>query len=194
MSEEKVTIEDEHPLYGRWQSFALTVKIRLQMFIGLLIILAILLKMIFLLFEFQPETYDIFVAIYDLNALEIVSYGLGISAALELAYMLFTPGPDEAIQPLILGIASTLLLIVAKIGPSPAEGGTAATWGLALIFAVLIVSMAGLLWIKRAWMDKRADTQTEAPQAAPVSIASVDPASDQGSSAGASSSHNRWGS
>jgi len=169
------------------------------MFIGVLIILAILLKMIFLLFEFQPETYSIFVAIYQLPALEIVSYGLGISAAIELAYMLFTPGPDEAIQPLILGIASALLLIVSKIGPSPADGGSAATWGLALIIGVLIASMAGLLWIKRAWIEKSADMPLATPQsqqqnAVSPNIAPVEQSQSDHAATNVTPSHNRWGS
>jgi hypothetical protein len=37
-----------------------------------------------------------------------------MSAALDLAYMLFTEGPDEAVQPLIVGIAAAVLISVSE--------------------------------------------------------------------------------
>ncbi len=49
------------------------------------------------------------------HSLEVVSYGLGISAGIEMAYMLFTPGPDEAVEPVILGLSSTLLFILSSL-------------------------------------------------------------------------------
>lgn len=46
------------------------------------------------------------------STLALVSKAVMVSAAIELAYMLFTPGPDEAVDPLILGIAGTALLVM----------------------------------------------------------------------------------
>ncbi|BFN31016.1 TPA: PTS sugar transporter subunit IIC [Vibrio parahaemolyticus] len=46
------------------------------------------------------------------SILSLVSQAVMVSAAIELAYMLFTPGPDEAVDPLILGIAGTALLVM----------------------------------------------------------------------------------
>ncbi|OBU37892.1 hypothetical protein [Photobacterium phosphoreum] len=46
------------------------------------------------------------------SILALVSQAVMVSAAIELAYMLFTPGPDEAVDPLILGIAGTALLVM----------------------------------------------------------------------------------
>ena len=42
--------------------------------------------------------------------LAMVSHSLAFSACIEMAYMLFTDGPDEAVDPLILGLASFILL------------------------------------------------------------------------------------
>jgi len=42
--------------------------------------------------------------------LEVVAWALGYSAAVELAYMLFTEGPDEAVDPVIMGSAAAALL------------------------------------------------------------------------------------
>jgi hypothetical protein len=42
--------------------------------------------------------------------LQIVAVGLIVSTAIELAYMLFTIGPDEAIDPVITALAAILLL------------------------------------------------------------------------------------
>ena len=49
------------------------------------------------------------------NTLQIVGECLAYSAGIDLAYMLLTPGPDEAIEPLILGLASAILFSVSKI-------------------------------------------------------------------------------
>ncbi len=40
----------------------------------------------------------------------IVGLGLGIGAAIELAYTLYTHGPDEALDPLMLALSAALLL------------------------------------------------------------------------------------
>jgi hypothetical protein len=38
-----------------------------------------------------------------------------VSTAIELGYMLFTSGPDEAVEPLILGIAGAALLVLSEV-------------------------------------------------------------------------------
>jgi hypothetical protein len=42
--------------------------------------------------------------------LPVVASGLLLSTAIELAFLLITPGPDEALDPVITGIAGILLL------------------------------------------------------------------------------------
>lgn len=40
--------------------------------------------------------------------------GLAVAAAFELAYTLYTPGPDEALNPLLLGTSSAFLFLASK--------------------------------------------------------------------------------
>jgi hypothetical protein len=47
-------------------------------------------------------------------ALAIIGTALAFSAAVELAYTFFTDGPDEAIDPLILGISSFALIEISR--------------------------------------------------------------------------------
>ncbi len=42
----------------------------------------------------------------------VIASALAIAAGIELAYTLFTPGPDEALDPLMLGLSSGILLLV----------------------------------------------------------------------------------
>lgn len=49
------------------------------------------------------------------SALAFVGYGLAVSAAVELAYTFFTKGPDEALDPLILGVSSFALISLSRI-------------------------------------------------------------------------------
>lgn len=58
------------------------------------------------------QDYQVIKHILSTGILALVSKAVMVSAAIELAYMLFTPGPDEAIDPLILGIAGTALLVM----------------------------------------------------------------------------------
>jgi hypothetical protein len=44
----------------------------------------------------------------------IITAGLAAAAAVELAYTLFTPGPDEALEPLMLGLSAGILLLVTR--------------------------------------------------------------------------------
>jgi hypothetical protein len=61
-----------------------------------------------------------------------------VSAGIELAYMLFTPGPDEAVEPLILGLASAALLTASKdsLGVPDAAVIGIACLAMALLFYV----------------------------------------------------------
>ncbi len=51
------------------------------------------------------------------SALGLVGYGLAVSAAVELAYTFFTKGPDEALDPLILGVSSFALIALSEMDP-----------------------------------------------------------------------------
>src|SRR5947208_1370107 len=49
------------------------------------------------------------------QALGVVGAALVVAAGLELAYSLFTEGPDEAIEPLLLAMSAAILLQLAKV-------------------------------------------------------------------------------
>jgi hypothetical protein len=44
----------------------------------------------------------------------VVGGGLATAAAIELAYTLFTAGPDEALDPVMLGLSAALILQLGK--------------------------------------------------------------------------------
>ncbi len=95
------------------EDVAYNIKFFVQMIIGVFVFI-ILCK------HFVCEFWDIFTQNannqIDLKySLQVVSYGLGISAGIEMAYMLFTPGPDEAVEPVILGLASTFLYVLSSL-------------------------------------------------------------------------------
>lgn len=56
--------------------------------------------------------------IRHIKTLTYVANALAISCGLQLAYMLITEGPDEAIEPIMLGIASVILLILSTVEPA----------------------------------------------------------------------------
>lgn len=125
---------DDHPLYEKWKPRAQRVKIFLQMIIGALLPLFIGFHFLFVLvpsWEFLPY-------LRGMGVLEVTGAALALSAAIELAYMLFTPGPDEAVEPLILGLASCALLI--------ASGDL--DWMRMASLVVLIGGVGALFWIK----------------------------------------------
>jgi len=59
----------------------------------------------------------------NLNPLDMVAYALFFSSGIELAYMLFTPDPDEVLDPLMMGLAATVLLGVSKMDFSNVQEG-----------------------------------------------------------------------
>ena len=127
-------------LYDTLEPYARLIKTILQMLIGL----AIGLYLIVFVFQFAINIKDANWVISEDFApqlpLAVVGYGLAVSAGVELAYMLFTKGPDEAIDPLILGLSATALIILPKI--------EVISWQAALIIPAIVGSIAGLFWIR----------------------------------------------
>jgi hypothetical protein len=68
-----------------------------------------------------------------------IAYALAVAAAIELAYTLFTPGPDEALDPLMLGLSSALLLLVTKGGSSPVARFSGVLIGVAALGALFFI-------------------------------------------------------
>ncbi|MEC6823973.1 hypothetical protein VXS02_11080 [Photobacterium piscicola] len=74
--------------------------------------------------------------ILDIKTFIYISNALAISAGIELSYMLFTDGPDEAIEPLMLAIAAAAFYTVSE---SPENSG--AMFGYAVSILVLMVCL-----------------------------------------------------
>lgn len=69
-----------------------------------------------------------------------IGVGLAAAAALELAYTLFTSGPDEALDPLMLAVAAALLVQVARIEKTPSIGQVTALLLQGLLLTVLFAT------------------------------------------------------
>ncbi len=89
------------------------VKTILQMLIGVVVLIVVVLHLI----ESINPTWGLPILqdTYKAEILTIIAYALLYASAIELAYTLFTPGPDEAVEPLITGLAAVILLGIAKI-------------------------------------------------------------------------------
>jgi hypothetical protein len=79
------------------------------------------------------------------HALVIISVSLAVAASLELAYTLFTPGPDEAVDPLILGISAVFLYLASGLGSLTWTGGVSV-----VLFAV---TLGILLAVRQRFID-----------------------------------------
>lgn len=74
-------------------------------------------------------------------SVQIIAYALAVAAAIELAYTLFTPGPDEALDPLMLGLSSGVLLLITADKPelSPVIRYTGALIGVFALGVLFLV-------------------------------------------------------
>jgi len=125
----------------------------LQMIVAIGIVVLLVLK---LLYHLKVGLFGgILDPLLEQKTLEIVGECLAFSAAIDLAYMLLTPGPDEAIEPLILGLASAILFSISKIDSADTT--------LALEIGLYVLVLA-LLFIMRSLFieDKNGNSQWEA--------------------------------
>ena len=139
-------------MYARYGPHAEKIKISLQMIVGVILTAFIIVYIIY------RASYAIVLAIFptlhipllDVSPLTIVGVALAISTAFELAYTLFTDGPDEAVNPVITGVAAGILLL---ISPNLAFSGAGAVALLALALVVLFILKAFFIenkeWIHR---------------------------------------------
>ena len=81
------------------------------------------------------------VTVVQNHVFEAIALGLAVAAAVELAYTLFTPGPDEALDPLMLAVSAALILQLGKVEKFQWQEAIAA-----LIFAA---ALAGLFAIRK---------------------------------------------
>lgn len=148
--------EHDHPLYRKYGPKALVWKIRLQMLIGFAIP-PLLFANLALHFFSDPTLVPVLGFLAAEHPLQIVGYALGVSAGVELAYMLYTPGPDEAIEPLILGLAGAVLLLVSETN--------GARFGIAFSVLVFTGGIGFLFWVRQEFVlrKKVLPTQPDAP-------------------------------
>jgi hypothetical protein len=118
-------------------------KAMLQMLTGIVIVIALFLKAFLEAKLLHCPSLD-FLA--DAPVLAIVGHGLMYAAGFELAHMLFTPGPDEAIQPVILGLASAVLLIISD---------DVINWADAIIVPLLCLSIGALFLVEHIFIEPK---------------------------------------
>lgn len=87
------------------------------------------------------------------NILSLVSEAMMVSAAIELAYMLYTPGPDEAVDPLILGIAGTALLVMSDDNKVSGDGFLSDSFSV-LLFVISLSLLFFLRYKLTTWFPK----------------------------------------
>lgn len=109
------TDSNENIAYRAFGPIAELLKTLIQMIIGIALVVTLAVKFInHYYFFFHIENFKFINHLHQLTTLTIVSKALAYSTGVELAYMLFTPGPDEAIEPLITGTASALLYFISN--------------------------------------------------------------------------------
>lgn len=110
----KASEDEHHALYQKYGRWAESVKITIQMCIGIILGIALLLQVIaYIIGLFSVNPFSNFFISY--NPLDIIAFGLFFSTGVDLAYMLFTPGPDEAIDPVMTGLAAAILLGIGRV-------------------------------------------------------------------------------
>ena len=141
-------------LYHHVEPYALPCKVFLQMVGGGGLVILILLKLLhhvgldipFLAFFLKPYVYNI-------ATLDMVGLALAYAAAIELAYTLFTDGPDEAVDPLITGVAAAILIGISKIDIAANLTGVLAIFVavgiLAGLFALKLIALEKVLRLKK---------------------------------------------
>ncbi|NIF78906.1 hypothetical protein F3J20_16180 [Paraburkholderia sp. Cy-641] len=122
----QTTIEnDEHTeALNPVTRIAHTIKVGLQCLIGATLMATLLLKGAAELMQTLqiPHVWDqkaleqsTFMAhLLSIHTFQYIGKALGISAGIDLGYMLFTEGPDEALTPLMLGISSAAFLTISE--------------------------------------------------------------------------------
>ncbi|RUT72931.1 hypothetical protein [Ancylomarina longa] len=103
-------------------------------------------------YPFWEEFKPLYCKYDQIKLLEIVSIGLGAATAVELAYMLFTPGPDEAVQPVMMGIASFVLYALSLYNGD--------TNGLTLIGIAILALCIPVLFYTKEWMDSKSKNRS----------------------------------
>jgi hypothetical protein len=79
--------------------------------------------------------------------LRTIAIGLALAAVVELTYTLFTDGPDEALNPLILGLSSFILVKIS----APRAGLSMANTG---AISLLVLALGALFVIREVFIER----------------------------------------
>jgi hypothetical protein len=130
--------EDGKDLYDAVDGKAQRIKALLQMAIGVGTAIAVL------ALAWVPRGGNEGVADF---ALRFAGVGLALAAVVELMYTFFTDGPDEALDPLILGVSAFILIKISD----PKTGLTVNNAGTVIL---LIVALAALFVMREQFIEK----------------------------------------
>lgn len=144
--EEWIDADDVNPVdhaerrHYAHQALAHRVKTRLQQAIGVA-------GVILLFYRVAVAVLDSGVRLTDTYVLRVAAVTLAAATVVELAYTLFTPGPDEAINPLLLGLSSSTLFLTAN--------QTQLTAGSAAGTLLLVGALAVLFIVRRIFIESK---------------------------------------
>ena len=117
----------------RREAFAHRLKTRIQQLIGICGVALLVTRVV-------QEVIDPAKPLEDRSLLQVAAITLSAATVVELSYTLFTPGPDEALNPLLLGLSSSVLFLIASQPTLTWEGAGG---------AFLLVGALGLaFWIR----------------------------------------------
>lgn len=121
-------------IYDHAEPIAHFVKAVLQMSIGLIVIWTVGLHFLELVTDRHADRSSDAIALL----LNDVGVGLAAAAVVELAYTLFTSGPDEALDPLMLGLSAAILIELSRNGIDLNKAAALILLGLllAILFAI----------------------------------------------------------
>jgi hypothetical protein len=109
-SETNETLNSKYvpPPYRRAGPIALYIKAVAQMIVGTVATLAVIATVTLNIWQRDPATH------IQEQVFGVIGIGLAVAAGIELAYTLFTSGPDEALDPLLLALSAALILQLGK--------------------------------------------------------------------------------
>jgi hypothetical protein len=133
--------------YDTLEKPARTLKILAQMLVGILLVVSVSAQLI-AAFQKTQETTVIWQKFDSTILLDTIADALLVATAIELGYLLFTDGPDEAINPLITALAAAILLSI----PAKAATPDVDLKG-AIAVAVFSLILALLIWVRARYLE-----------------------------------------
>lgn len=129
-------------LYAACRPWAYFVKVILQMLIGIGAIVGLCLVLAQAMDNYHGM--DTWKSATELS-INVITASLAAAGAVELAYTLYTPGPDEALDPLMLGLSAGILLVITR-------SDIAVGWQ---FFGIIlgVISLWALFLIRRHFID-----------------------------------------